>query len=87
MRNSLPNSKDGICPSERFSGVEVAPNIKANHNCGCPVYALNSKLESEKSIPKWDSRAKLGLYMVPSPRHAGTEFRHRSGVSTISRAA
>jgi hypothetical protein len=28
-KNSLPDSKDGTCPSERFSGVEVAPNLKA----------------------------------------------------------
>jgi hypothetical protein len=44
MSNSLPDSRDGTCPSERFSGVEVAPNLKSNHICGCPVYALNSKL-------------------------------------------
>jgi hypothetical protein len=67
MINSLPDIKDGTCPSERFSGVEVAPNIKANHTCGCPVYALNSKLAAGKSIPKWDSRARVGLYL---PGHA-----------------
>jgi hypothetical protein len=70
MRNSLPDSKDGTCPSKRFSGVEVAPNLKSNHTFGCPVYALNSILASSKSIPKWDARARVDLYMGPSPRHA-----------------
>jgi hypothetical protein len=55
MRNLLPDSNDGTCPSERFSGVEVAPNLKENHTFGCLVYALNNKLASGKSIPKWDS--------------------------------
>jgi hypothetical protein len=70
MRNSLPDSKDGTCTFGRFSGVEVAPNLKYNHAFGCPVYALNSKLASGKTIPKWNSRARVGLYIGPSPRHA-----------------
>jgi hypothetical protein len=70
MRNYLPDSKDGTCASERFSGVEVAPNLKSNHTFSCPVYALNSKLASRKTIPKWNSRARVGLYIGPPPRHA-----------------
>jgi hypothetical protein len=70
MKNSLPDSKDGTCPFERFSGVGVAPNLKSNHTFVCPVYALNSKLASGKTIPKWNSRARVGLYIGPSPRHA-----------------
>jgi hypothetical protein len=70
MRNSLPGSKDGTCTFERFSGVEVAPNLKSNHTVGCPVYALNSRLASGKTIPKWNPRARGGLYIGPSPRHA-----------------
>jgi hypothetical protein len=69
MRNSLPDSKDRTCPSEIFSGVEVAPNLKSNNTFCCPVYALKIKLASGKAIPKWDSRARFGLYIGPSPRH------------------
>jgi hypothetical protein len=61
----LSDSKDGACPSERFAGVEVAPNLKANRTFGSPVYALNSKLASGKTIPKWDSRTRVGLYVGP----------------------
>jgi hypothetical protein len=70
MRYFLPDSKDGTCPFERFSGVEVSPNLKSNHTFGCPVYALNSRLASGNSIPKWNPRARVGLYIGPSPRHA-----------------
>jgi hypothetical protein len=70
MRNSLSDSKDGTCPSEIFYGVEVAPNLKANHTFGCPVYDLNSKLAYGKTIPKWDSMARVGLYVGQSPIHA-----------------
>jgi hypothetical protein len=69
MRNSLPDREDGTCPSERLSDIEIAPNIKSNHTFVSPVYALNSKLASGKTIPKWDSRARVGLYIEPSPRH------------------
>jgi hypothetical protein len=57
--NYLPDSKDGTPPSDIFSGVEVSQNLKANHTVGCPVYGLNSKLASIKTIPKWDSRARV----------------------------
>jgi hypothetical protein len=68
--NSLPGSKDGTCRTERLSHVEVAQNLKANHTFGFPVYALNGMLASDKTIPKWDSRARVGLYVGTSPRHA-----------------
>jgi hypothetical protein len=70
MRNSLTDGKDGTCPFERFSGVEVAPKLNSNHIFGCPVYALNSKLAYGKTLPKWNHRARVGLYIDPSPRHA-----------------
>jgi hypothetical protein len=57
----LPDSNDGTCPSERLSGVEFAPNLKANHIFGFPVYVLNSDMASGKTIPKWDSKARVGF--------------------------
>jgi hypothetical protein len=70
IMKSFPDSKDGTCPSDIFLGVEVAPNLKASHTFGFPVYALNSNLASGKIIQKWDSRARVGFYMGPSPRQA-----------------
>jgi hypothetical protein len=72
LRNSLPDREDATSPVERFSRVEVAPHLRENHPFGCPVYALNNRLQSGNRIPKWDSRARLGVYLGPSPRHASS---------------
>jgi hypothetical protein len=41
------------------------------HTFGCPVFALHNSLASNKSLPRWDPRARIGLNLVPSPMHAG----------------
>jgi hypothetical protein len=70
MRQVNHNKEDGTPPLERFSGAEVAANLKDCHTHLCPVYALNSALASGNSIPKWDNRCRLGINLGPSPRHA-----------------
>ena len=70
--NCLPDRDDASCALERFSGAQVAPKLKENHTFGCPVYALQNKLQAGKSQPKWHPRARLGLNLGPSPRHAGS---------------
>jgi len=72
LRNTLPDSKDGSCPLERFARADVAPKLKENHAFGCPVYALQNQLAAGGRIPKWNPRARLGLNLGPSPRHAGS---------------
>jgi len=72
IRNNLPNKDDGTSPIERFANVEVAPNLKAHHTFGCPVFALDNALQGRGSIPKWNRRARLGINLGPSTRHAGT---------------
>jgi hypothetical protein len=72
LRNSLPDRDDATSPIERFSRVQVAPHLRENHPFGCPVYALNNRLQSGNRIPKWNSRARLGVYLGPSPRHASS---------------
>jgi hypothetical protein len=72
LRNSLPDKEDASSPIERFSRVEVGPHLKENHRFGCPVYALNNRLQSGNRTPKWDPRARLGIYLGPSPRHASS---------------
>jgi hypothetical protein len=70
LRQFTPDKEDGTSPVERFSGAEVAANLKDYRTPLCPVYALNSSLTSGKSIPKWDNRCRLGINLGPSPRHA-----------------
>jgi hypothetical protein len=70
LRQFTPDKEAGTPPLERFSGSEVAANLKDCHTPLCPVYALNSSLASDKSIPKWDKICRLGINMGPSPRHS-----------------
>eukprot|EP00978_Attheya_sp_CCMP212_P035308 scaffold152839_cov109-Attheya_sp.AAC.1 len=44
--------------------------IRLQHTFGCPTYALNNKLQGGKSIPKWQERARVGIYLGLSPQHS-----------------
>jgi hypothetical protein len=44
--------------------------MKTLHTFGCPVFALHHALAGGKSIPQWDPRLRIGLYLGPSPLHA-----------------
>jgi hypothetical protein len=55
---------------ERFTGSDVRPNVKDQHHLGCPAYVLDSDMQSGKKIPKWMPRARVGIYLGKSPRHA-----------------
>lgn len=72
LRNTLPDKEDASSPLERFTGIRVAPKIRDNHAFGCPAYALDSNLASGKSIPKWNTRARLGINLGPSETHASS---------------
>lgn len=68
--NQLPNSK-GEFPIMKFSSIDsVEGNMLNLHTFGCPVYVLNNKLQGGKQIPHWNPRARLGMYLGLSPRHA-----------------
>ena len=62
-RNDLPRPKDGISPHETFSSVSMRNNTSHKHVFGCPVYALNASLQAGRKIPKWDIKARLGIYL------------------------
>jgi hypothetical protein len=63
----LPNGQSRL---ELFSSVNVGSNMRFLHTFGCPVFALNNALASNKAVPRWDPRARLGLNLEPSPTHA-----------------
>ena len=68
--NSTPHSTTGISPIERFAQVDVRPKLRHFHPFGCPTYILRNELQSNKSLPKWSSRSRVGVYLGPSPRHS-----------------
>ena len=71
VSNMLPTSPGSTQSRlDKFARVQVAPSLKHTHTFGCPVFALQSALAAGKSIPKWDARARVGVYLGPSPRNA-----------------
>ena len=69
--NSAPNIDTGISPIEVFTQVQVAPKVKHAHTFGAPVYVLEDRLQKQGgTIPKWDKRSNIGVYIGTSPRHS-----------------
>ena len=57
LKNNLPRKAEGdnaVSPMELFSGVNVLSKLKDHHAFGCPIYALDSSLASNKCTPKWN---------------------------------
>jgi hypothetical protein len=71
VMNSRPR-KDGMkmLPLQTFTASNALPRLKDFHTFGCPVYVLNKSLQTGKSQSKWLSRARLGIYLGMSPKHA-----------------
>ena len=71
VSNTSPGIEGGVSPIEHFSQVAVSPRVKHSHTFGSPVYVLDSRLQTEgKSIPKWNTKARMGMYLGSSPRHS-----------------
>ncbi len=68
--NDTPTKMDDTTRIQKFSGSPISPNINHHHHIGIPVYVLDDNLQSGKKIPKWFSRARVGIYLGKSPRHA-----------------
>ena len=63
----LPN---GLCPVELFAIVKRRTCLQDYHTFGCPAYVLDTRLCNGGSIPKWNPRARRGIYLGMSPEHA-----------------
>ena len=71
--NHLKFDDNGLAPINKFSGTTVAPDLRQYHPFGCPIFVLDSKLQSTGgSVPKWNPRARVGVYLGHSPCHAGS---------------
>eukprot|EP00804_Cyclotella_cryptica_P021898 CCRYP_000848-RA/>CCRYP_000848-RA protein AED:0.35 eAED:0.26 QI:0/0/0/1/1/1/3/0/651 len=61
----------GSFPEELFSGIKCSrSNLPRAHVFGCPVYVLDPRLQDGKKIPKWESRARQGIFVGFSPHHS-----------------
>jgi hypothetical protein len=71
--NNFYLDDQGLSPLNRFTRTTVRSDIRTFHPFGCPVFVLAAGLQSVGSaIPKWDPRARVGVYLGHSPCHAGS---------------
>ena len=69
VANATPRKKLELSPLELLSGVQIAPKLRHFHAFGCLTYMLDNALQSGQGAPKWKERARLGVYLGPSPNH------------------
>ena len=62
--NLLQLDLDGNTTTDKFYNINnIKPNAHEYHTFGCPVYVLNSKLQSGYlGPPKWEPRSWVGVY-------------------------
>jgi hypothetical protein len=70
--NRMPNMESGISPNELWSSARgnAGTELSRAHVFGCPVYVLDAALQDGKKIPKWNPRARLGLFLGFSDVHS-----------------
>ncbi len=59
-----------VTPEQIFTSTNVQSNPKHWHTFGCPVYVLDSDLQTGKPFHKWRERSRIGIYLGRSPHHA-----------------
>ena len=72
MRRYLPRKNETVSPLEKFSRVEVQLKIRHFKPFGCPAYVLSAPLQEGKKQPRWDERARIGIYVGHSPVHSSS---------------
>jgi hypothetical protein len=72
--NNLPKEDGALSPIEIFTGVkhDNYEHVARSHVWGCPVYVLDPKLQDGKKLPKWDPRARRGMYLGASTEHSSS---------------
>jgi hypothetical protein len=70
IHSITPQLGSTVSPIEKFTGIDVRPNLKDVHHFGCPAYVLDAKLQAQQNLSKWNSRSRAGIYLGPSLNHA-----------------
>ena len=73
--NNIHVDMHGQTPEMKFSNtIGSSTRLIHFHTFGCPVYIMDARLQSVGGggPPKWDPRARLGIYLGHSPSHAGS---------------
>jgi hypothetical protein len=70
INNYVPLRGRKESPIELFSSTAILPQLRHFHHFGCPMYILQGPLQQGQKIRKWEDRARIGIYLGPSPQHA-----------------
>ena len=71
-RNNLNVDINGKSPMQKICKTCKPIDVSTYHAWACPIFVLESKAQiNPKGLPKWDSRARLGIYLGYSPADAG----------------
>jgi hypothetical protein len=70
--NETPSLQDAQhrSPLQLFCNTKVAVNSKNYIPFGCPVYVLDSTLQSKLPFHKWKQQWRVGIYLGRSPLHS-----------------
>ena len=70
--NNTPNlqHQSNLTALQLLTNTTVNDNPNHQYPFGTPVYVLKQELQQQQPFHKWKNRAKLGLYLGPSPNHA-----------------
>ena len=72
-QNFIRIDDEGRTAAAKFSGIDMPLELRHHHTFGCPVYVLDGRLQSGGgSVPKWEPRSRMGVYLGHSPVHAGS---------------
>jgi hypothetical protein len=66
----LKRDDNNVSTMEKLSNTNVNVNIKHFHMFGCPMYVLDAHMKGPIKGPKWNSRARLAVYIGNSEKHA-----------------
>ena len=72
VHNIAPRDRDGETPVSLFTRQTRPPKVRYSHTFGCPTYVLHRDLQGGKKINKWIERARVGINLGPSPKHASS---------------
>jgi hypothetical protein len=69
--NRLPSVETGLSPNELWSNTRSTSNdLRRTHPFGCPVFVLDPVLQDGNKLPKWNARARRGMFVGFSPHHS-----------------
>jgi hypothetical protein len=81
LHNWLPNKVTGLTPIELLTKQKTDHrDLLCTHIWGCPVFVLDSKLQNNQKIPKWNWHSRLGQFVGFSEEHSSlvANVRHLS---------